>query len=293
MRALIIGTNGQLGRALSRAFSGAHEVVESVRQTPGPGQIILDLANAAAALATLHEVKPDVVLIAGAFCNVDLAETEQETCHRVNVKGPQAVAEYARDRDCRVVLYSSDQVFDGALETYRETDAIAPMTMYARSKAEGEAAVREILPDRHLVLRTAWLYGPDAARRNFVLRLVDRVGAGQDVPVPADQWGTPTYTEDLARATRFLVERGLSGTFHAVGPDLIDRVSLARKVCGRFGLDARHVIPKLTSELRQPAPRPLRVRLDCTKIREAGVNGFRGVDVGLEALYAWHCAAPR
>lgn len=290
MRVLLIGASGQLGRALSVAFSSNHHVIEAVRRNPTAGQVTIDLNDRPATLAALLDAKPDAVLIAGAFCHVDLCETEQETCRRVNVRGPQTVAEYAQDHGGRVVFYSTDQVFDGARDSYGETDRIAPLNVYAQSKAEGEAVLRKVLPDRHLVLRTAWLYGPDAAHRNFVLRLIKRVAVGEDVPIPADQWGTPTYTDDLARATLFLVERGLSGTFHATGPERINRLSLARKVCSRFGLDARRLIPKPTRDLGQAAPRPLRVFLDCRKIQAAGTEPFRGLDAGLEALYAWHVA---
>lgn len=287
MRVLIIGANGQLGGALSRAFSPSHGVIETVHRHPRPGQRTADLGDPAALRAALLEAMPDLVLIAGAFCHVDLCETEREACWRVNVGGPEAVADYARERACRVVYYSTDQVFDGTRDSFLETDAINPLNVYAQSKAAGEAVLRERLPERHLILRTAWLYGPDPARKNFALRLAQRIAEGSDVPVPSDQWGTPTYTEDVAAATLFLVERGLAGTYHAVGPDVIDRVRLAQLVCERFGLDDRHVVPTPTRELGQAARRPLRVVLDCAKLRQAGAPAFRSLDEGLAALHAW------
>lgn len=286
---MIIGTNGQLGRALSLVFSRSNTVIETVHRRPGPHQLPLDLSDRVATREMLHAMKPDLVLVAGAFCHVDLCETEREACWKVNVEGTETVAEYARDRECRVVYYSTDQVFDGTRDAYREPDPVAPMNVYAQSKAAGEAVLRELLPERHLILRTAWLYGPDRARKNFALRLAQWVGEGADVPVPSDQWGTPTYTEDVAEATRFLIERGLGGTFHAVGPELIDRVQLAHKVCARFGLDPRHLVPRPTRELGQTAPRPQRVRLDCSKLRGAGGYAFRCIDEGLAALHLW-CA---
>lgn len=290
LRTLIIGANGQLGLALRESFAKDHEVVETVHRSPGIGQTVLDLGDESSVRGRLQETKPDVILMAGAFCHVDLCETESQACRRVNVDGTKAVARYACEQGCRVVYYSTDQVFDGASDAHRELDVIAPLNMYAKSKAEGEATLREMLPDRHLILRTAWLYGPDTARKNFALRLVARVSAGEEVLVPADQWGTPTYTADLALATRELVERRASGTFHAVGPERIDRLSLARKVCARFGLNTDLLIPKTTREMGQAAPRPLKVFLDCRRIREAGVGVFRGVDDGLAALYQWHSA---
>jgi len=289
LRTLIIGANGQLGLALRESFAKDHEVIETVHRSPGIGQTVLDLRDESSVRGRLQGTKPDVILMAGAFCHVDLCETEREACWRVNVGGTEAVADYAREGACHVVYYSTDQVFDGTRETFRETDPINPLNVYAQSKAAGEAVLLELLPERHLILRTAWLYGPDRARKNFALRLAQWVGEGADVPVPSDQWGTPTYTEDVAEATRFLIERGLGGTFHAVGPDLIDRVQLAHKVCARFGLDPRHLVPRPTRELGQTAPRPQRVRLDCSKLRGAGGYAFRCIDEGLAALHLW-CA---
>src|SRR5262249_29690228 len=117
------------------------------------------------------------------------------------------------------------------------------------------------LPERHLIVRTGWVYGPDRVRRNFALRLVDNLRARRIVRVAADQFGCPTSTSDLALATRWLVDHHHTGTFHAVGPEYVDRVTLAREVCSAFDIDAGGVVPCSTSDLRQTAPRSLRVQL--------------------------------
>lgn len=285
---LVIGASGQLGRALCEVFSTGHQVVGTAHRHTRSGQVSLDLADAESTLAVLEERKPALILLAGAMCNVDLCELEPETCRRVNVLGPRLVAEYALRSGSHLVFFSTDQVFDGTQESYKESDPVGPLNTYARSKAESEAFLRETLPGRHLIIRMAWLYGPDMQRRNFALRLVDRMATEERVAVPADQWGSPTYTEDLARATRFLVEHGHTGTFHATGPELIDRVLLARRVCAHFGLDESHIVPTPTSGLGQAARRPLRVRLHCRKLEMSGAERFSGVDAGLEALRARH-----
>lgn len=290
MRVLVIGASGQLGTALAAAFSRDHEVVQSVRRRPGPGQLSVDLGDPASTLAVLEASRPELILIAGAFCHVDRCETEWEVCRRVNVDGPRMVAEFARKHDARAVYYSTDHLFDGTADLCREEDPIRPLNKYALSKAQGEAVLREVLPERHLILRTAWVYGPDPQRRNFALRLIDRVKRGEHVPVPTDQWGSPTYTEDLARATLHLIGRNLAGTFHATGPELIDRASLARRICATFDLGADQILSRLTRELNQAAPRPLRVRLSCEKLAATGVTPFHSVDEGLRALRAW-CVA--
>jgi len=293
MRILLIGADGQLGRALNAACAPAHEVVQAAYETPSVGHLLVDLGDPRTVLAALCEAKPDLVLLAGAFTHVDLCETQRERCRRVNVVGPETVGSWAAGQGARVVFYSTDLVFDGARECCSERDAIHPLNYYAQCKAEAERRLQELLPNGHLILRTAWLYGPDPARKNFALRLVQRLQAEEDVVIPSDQWGTPTYTEDLAQATLHLVERGASGLFHAVGPEYLDRCALARRICDRFGLHPRHLIPRSTQELGQAAPRPLRVRLDCGKLQATGCPPFRNLEDGLKALQAWHVSSRR
>jgi dTDP-4-dehydrorhamnose reductase len=282
-RTLLIGASGQLGRALAARFSDRGLVTAS-HQHPGPDDVRVDLGDALQTASVLADVRPDVVLVAGAFCNVDLCETESEMCGRINTQGPTVVADYARTHGARVVLFSTDHVFDGAHEAYIETDPVNPLNVYARSKALAEAALRERVPDRHLIVRTAWVYGPDRQRRNFASRLVDRVKAGGQVPVAADQWGSPTFTEDLAAATHDLVDRGVVGTFHATGPELINRAVLAERVCEYAGVSSASLIATTTAELRQTARRPLRVQLDCTKLRALCAVPFRTLAAGLQSL---------
>ena len=287
MRVCVIGARGQLGAALVRAFGRTHEVVAAVRHEPGPGQVRVDLSDAHEVRRVLAHASPEVVLVAGAMTYVDGCEADPAACAAANVGGPRAVAEWATGSGARVVIYSTDQVFDGTAAANDEDDPVGPLNQYARSKVEAERLLRALLPDRHLVLRTAWLYGPDEMRRNFALRLVARIEDGERVTVPSDQWGTPTYTDDVALATRDLVERGVAGTFHAVGSELIDRVSLARRICVTFGVDAGRIAPTPTSVLGQVAPRPLRLRLANGRLTAAGVPMFRGIDAGLAALARW------
>jgi dTDP-4-dehydrorhamnose reductase len=289
-KVLLIGASGQLGRALWAEFEGRCDLVGTGLRSRAMGQLSLDLGDPMGTVGYLDEVRPEWILLAGAYCNVDGAEAEPGRCLAVNAEGPAAVAAWARTRGAFVVFYSTDSVFDGERERYVETDPTQPLNVYSESKVRGEAVIRQILPERHLILRTAWLYGPNEPRRNFILRFIDEARAGRAVPVPDDQWGSPTYTEDLAAATRWLLERGASGTFHATGPEFVSRVELTRRVCRHFELDPAAIRPTPTSRLGQVAKRPLANRLDCSKLLAAGVPVFRGVDEGLAALRRWHDA---
>ena len=282
-RVLLIGASGQVGSALAAVFP-REALVLAAHQHARLGQVRIDLGDPVSLRRALEDVQPDLIIVAGAMCNAEQCERDPDLCERVNTTGPATVAEYARGAGAGVVFFSTDHVFDGARDRYAEGDPVNPLYVYARSKALAETEIRERLPDRHLIIRTGWVYGPDAERRNFALRLVDRITAGEVVMVPSDQWGSPTYTDDLARATRFLVERDMVGTFHATGQDFLDRGALAVKICDEFELDHRVVVTRPTRELGQIARRSLRVSLDCSKLHGAGVPAFRGLTEGLRAL---------
>ena len=286
MRVLLIGASGQLGTALHAVFAAKYEVVAAGFRHAGAGQLVVDLGDPDSVRSALVQSRPSLVLVAGAQANVDLCETEVDRTMRVNVEGPRAIARYAREHDGWVVYYSTDHVFDGTKDHYTETDPVSPLNVYARSKVEGEAAVASLLPERHIILRSSWIYGPDRERRNFPVRLADRLRAGESVTVPVDQIGCPTYTEDLAVATQALVDRGASGTFHGCGPEAIDRMTLACRICRRFELPEGRLAGAPTSALGQAAPRPRRVVLDCAKLAAAAGVRFRDVDEGLAALAA-------
>ena len=284
-RVLLIGASGQLGCALERKFS-AGTLVSASNQHARPGDLVLDLGDFKATDAVLRSVRPDVILVAGAMCHLDRCVREPELCNRINTLGPGHVAQYASQNNARVVFFSTDHVFDGVKNSYIESDSVNPLNVYSRSKARAEELLQKIVPQSHLIIRTGWVYGPDTQRRNFILRLIDQLSDGKTVSVPSDQWGSPTYTEDLAETTHYLLSHNAVGVFHATGPDLCDRASLAGKVCDEFSLDRNLVIPRATKETPQVAERSLRVLLDCGKLRKFGAPKFRHISDGIQALRA-------
>ena len=286
MRVLVIGASGQVGRALCAAFASRHTVVPASHQHVEAGQQPVDLGDGASIARLWRDVRPELALLAGGMCNVDGCELEPDACRRVNVAGTQALAHEAQATGATVVFFSTDHVFDGSRDIYRETDPVAPMNVYSESKVQAEEILRWCLPERHLILRTSGVYGCDAYRRNFVLRLIDRIRRREPVTVPEDQWGSPTYAEDLAGAALVLVTRGQTGTFHATSPDFVSRLGFARRICQHFDLDSSLIVPRATSSLGQAARRALKVRLDCRKLDEAGVDPFQTIDAGLDRLRA-------
>ncbi|MGO4223203.1 dTDP-4-dehydrorhamnose reductase [Lysobacter sp. TAF61] len=219
MRFLVTGANGQVGHELMRSLAPLGEVVATTRSgelEDGAACERLDLSDLDAIAPLLDRVRPDVVVNAAAYTAVDRAEDDAEAAFRANAGGPGRLAIECAARNIALVHYSTDYVFDGqGSRPYREDDATAPIGVYGHSKLAGEQAIAAS-GVRHLILRTAWVYGLHGA--NF-LRTMLRVGAERDeLRVVADQRGTPTPAWLIADATAAILRQGVaeSGLLHLV-----------------------------------------------------------------------------
>jgi len=207
MKTLVLGSNGQLGQALAETVPSGAEVV-------GLDLPELDITSPGDVSAVVREVKPTVVINAAAYTAVDKAESEAELAEAVNVTGPRNIATAAKDVSARLIHISTDFVFDGeAVEPYRTDSATNPLSIYGRTKRDGETAVLDTLPTAAAVLRTAWLYSKTGG--NFVKTMLRLMGERNELSVVADQRGTPTWANSLAEAVWALVEvREFHGTYH-------------------------------------------------------------------------------
>lgn len=205
MKVLVFGAGGQLGRALAQVPPVGVELLAL-------GHEDCDVRSEASVRRAMAAFLPDLVVNAAAFTDVDLAESEQGACFAANAEGPRTIAACARQCGARMVHLSTDYVFDGASSRpCRPGDATSPINAYGRSKAEGERAVLEVLPDV-LVVRTAWLYATEG--RNFVNTMLRLMGEGGAIRIVDDQVGTPTCADSLAGALWRLVEAGAEGIHH-------------------------------------------------------------------------------
>jgi dTDP-4-dehydrorhamnose reductase len=203
----LIGDRGMLGTEVSRALDAAGlESAGSDRDVD-----ILD-PKALSSFASGKGIR--WIVNCAAYTAVEKAEEEAELCLRLNAEGPENIAEAARAIGAKVLHISTDYVFDGSGDRpYLEDDPCAPIGVYGRTKAEGEARLRTVIAE-HVILRTAWLYG--AHGPNFVLTMLKLMGAKEKIGVVADQRGTPTYAVDLAGAVAAILRapRTSCGTFH-------------------------------------------------------------------------------
>jgi dTDP-4-dehydrorhamnose reductase len=252
MRALILGAGGQVGRELAGAAPAGAE-------TTALGRAECDVGDAAAVRAAIRAARPDIVFNAAAYTAVDRAESEPEPARRLNAEAPGLIAAAAREAGARTVHVSTDFVFGGAAEgPRRPQDPPRPEGVYARTKLEGESAVRAADPDA-LIVRTAWVYAPVGA--NFVNTMLRLMAEKDELRVVADQVGTPTWAPSLAAALWRLAELRATGTHHftdsgvASWYDFAVAIAEEGREAGLLGKSAR-ILPIATADYPTPAARP-------------------------------------
>jgi len=267
MKSLIVGASGQVGGLLLRSCTArGFDCIGTSFKSPRDGLVPLDIRDAAAVDAMVQDFKPDVVFLPGALTFVDYCQLHPEECFAINVDGTANMARAVRRSGSRMVFFSTEQVFSDSPDAYPEDAPTAPVNTYAESKVRAEQEVRTILPDSGLILRASWVYGPEIQRKNFLYRAVSTLRAGKRLQVPSDQFGQPTYSVDLATTALALLQKGLSGTFHTVGPKHINRLEFAELIAKEFGLDASLIDGQSTASLSQPAPRPLFIKVQRNKL---------------------------
>jgi dTDP-4-dehydrorhamnose reductase len=227
-----------------------------------------------------------VVVNCAAWTAVDRAETEQDAAYRVNVLGARNVAQAAQRIGARVVYFSTDYVFDGAVtEPYDEDAPTGPLSVYGRTKLQGEQATREANSD-HLILRLAWMYG--STGHNFV-RTVLRLAREKDqLRIVDDQVGSPTFTEDVVHQLWTAIEEGCSGTYHCVNTGQASWYAFAAHIVHRLGLTVP-VIPIQTVDYPSPARRPAYSVLADRKFDLEQLNSMRPWEDALDdCLLRYH-----
>ncbi|MEA4806025.1 dTDP-4-dehydrorhamnose reductase [Acetobacterium wieringae] len=271
MKILLTGSNGQLGRELTRQL--AKKKIDFV----GYDIPEFDITDKEKMTAIITSEQPTVIINCGALTNVDGCETQKELAMAINATGPQYLAEIARDRDIVLVQVSTDYVFDGsgiieagAVRPYRETDPTDPKTVYGESKAAGEKAVSEIAP-KYFIVRTAWLYGDG---NNFVKTMLELASKHPKLTVVNDQIGSPTSTVDLAAAIIDLIHTDHYGIYHGTCEGQCSWYDFAIEIFRLSGIDIP-VEPVTSEQFVRPAPRPKYSVLENKALNDLQLNQFR------------------
>lgn len=261
MRIIITGHKGQLGRQLQTAFREHAQLGIDIPE---------DDLTRPAIVERLADFRPDLLLHAAAYTNVDGCEQDPDLAYRVNVIGTQHAALAAQRAGAAMLYISTNEVFDGTRrELYREWDAPNPIGVYARTKAAGEQIVRDLVP-RFYIVRIAWLFGPGGV--NFVTKILEGIEQKGALSVAADEFGNPTYAPDLAAALPRVVESGHSGIYHVTNGGFCSRYEWAREIARRAGRAEVPIMPILNAAWPRPSRPPLHSLLANTSAAALGVS---------------------
>jgi dTDP-4-dehydrorhamnose reductase len=268
-RILLTGANGQLGYEVTRKGREMGLDLAALDRSQ------LDITDRTAIAYVVQQIAPDLIINTAAYTAVDRAETDSQAAFAVNRDGPRNLAEAAQKHGSVLIHFSTDYVFDGSQpHGYVEQDEVGPIGVYGESKEAGEAAIRAVT-ERHLILRTSWVFGVHGV--NFVRTMLRLAQERAQIRVVNDQSGCPTYAADLAEVVLQLAERVLNGqfqqdgygTFHCAGQGQVTWHGFADKIFElageRFGKKPELIaIPG--SEFPSRARRPANSALDCSKL---------------------------
>jgi dTDP-4-dehydrorhamnose reductase len=270
MRIYTIGTEGQVARSLREAARENPDIVIGWGARPD-----VDILHPKLVERALENFSPDIVVNPAAYTAVDRAEDEPELAFAINRDGAETVAKAARQRDIPIIHLSTDYVFDGRKAgPYVETDAVAPIGVYGRSKLAGELAVTTA-NERNVILRTSWVYSPFGS--NFVRTMLRLASERDRLRVVGDQIGCPTYAPDIANAIITIArtirsagwDKRFSGVTHLAGPDEVTWFDFARQIMRLIeakGGSGAAVDEIATADYPTAAARPANSRLNCERL---------------------------
>ncbi|EHL15302.1 dTDP-4-dehydrorhamnose reductase [Peptoanaerobacter stomatis] len=265
MRYLITGANGQLGRVLQK------EINKSDNEIYLYDVDTMDITDYEQVKNIILDIIPDVIFNCAAHTNVDKCEEDIDNAYKINAIGAQNLAMIAEHIDSKLVHFSTDYVFSGEDEIPRiESDFANPKTVYGKSKLYGEELVKQFC-SKYFIIRTAWLYGDG---NNFVRTMLNLSKQNDKLTVVGDQFGSPTYTKDLAKVALNLSKTKYYGLYHGTCQGNCSWYDFACKIFELMNIDIE--VEKVTSEqFVRPAKRPAYSILDNFMLRLRGLDTFR------------------
>ena len=263
MKVLVTGVKGQLG------YDVMNELAKRGYEGVGVDVDEMDITDRAAVERVIGEVHPDKVVHCAAWTAVDAAEDNQEVCHKVNAEGTENIARICGKLDIPMVYISTDYVFDGQGTRPWEPDdpVVEPLNVYGHSKYEGEVAVEKYAPHYYIV-RIAWVFGLNG--KNFIKTMLNLGKTHDHLTVVNDQFGSPTYTYDLARLLVDMILTDKYGIYHATNEGICNWYEFACEIFRQAGMKV-DVAPVPASEYPTKAKRPENSRMSKAKLTE---NGF-------------------
>lgn len=271
---LVTGVNGQLGFDVIKGLNKRN--IECL----GIDREELDITDEKAVNNYILKLKPDCIIHCAAYTAVDNAEDESETCYKVNICGTENIAKSCKKVNAKMVYISTDYVFDGQGDNFFEVDGnINPLSIYGKSKYEGELKVKENL-DKYFIVRISWVFGING--NNFIKTMIRLGKEKESLNVVCDQVGSPTYTADLALLLCDMVISEKYGVYHATNEGTCSWAEFAAEIMEKSNLNCV-INPIPTSEYKTKAIRPSNSRLSKKSL----------IDSGFKLLPSWRDALDR
>ena len=274
MKVLVTGVKGQLG------YDVVNELKKRNIEAVGVDIDEMDITDASSVDKVIKEASPDAVIHCAAYTAVDAAEDNVDICRKVNKDGTQNIANVCKELDIKMIYISTDYVFDGeGTRPWEPDDKPDPLNIYGLTKYEGEVAVTSTL-SKYFIVRIAWVFGVNG--KNFIKTMLNLAKTHDSLTVVNDQFGSPTYTYDLARLLVDMVLTDKYGIYHATNEGIITWYDFACEIFKTAGLNVK-VSPVPASEYPAKAKRPSNSRMSKQKL----------VDNGFELLPTWQDALER
>ncbi len=273
MRVLVTGARGQLGVDLCHELSArGHSVIEADLHN-------MDITDKGAVESFISENVPEAVIHCAAYTATDKAEDETELCRLVNSVGTRNIAESCKAHGIKMLYISTDYVFGGEGETpFSVDDKAAPLSVYGKTKYEGEVAVRELL-DSYFIVRISWVFG--LYGNNFIKTMLRLAKTNKVINAVDDQVGSPTYTKDLSVLLADMIVTDKYGTYHATNEGYCSWYDFACEIFKQAGLSDMQVNPVASDFFTYKIKRPENSRMDKSKLDE---NGFSRLPAWQDAL---------
>ena len=262
MKVLVTGVKGQLG------YDVVKELEKREIEAVGVDIEEMDITDADCVNRVIREAAPDAVIHCAAYTAVDAAEDNEELCRKVNAEGPRNIAGVCKELDIKMIYISTDYVFDGKGERpWEPEDERHPLNVYGQTKYEGELAVQNTL-EKYFIVRIAWVFGVNG--KNFIKTMLRLAETHDHLTVVNDQYGSPTYTYDLARLLVDMVLTEKYGVYHATNEGICTWYEFACEIFKQAGITIE-VTPVSSKEYPAKAKRPENSRMSKDKLE---ANGF-------------------
>lgn len=263
MKVFVTGVKGQLG------FDVVNELNKRGHEAVGVDIEEMDITDRESVNRVIREHAPEAVIHCAAYTAVDAAEDNEQVCQNVNAKGTECIANVCRDLDIKMMYISTDYVFNGeGTRPWEPDDKREPLNVYGQTKYEGELAVEENVK-KYFIVRIAWVFGKNG--KNFIKTMLSLGKTRDKLTVVADQFGSPTYTYDLARLLVDMIVTDRYGRYHATNEGYCSWYDFACEIFKQAGLSVS-VEPVGSDQFPVKAKRPMNSRMNKDKLIE---NGFR------------------